>query len=198
MVADLINECVLNKDNVWRFKSHTLRPVFMSNETPPSMQIDPNFLKHRCEPLDHRGDRSGRDQEPLARSPGCNALRVLDLLVEGRGPYPHPSFAKKIFILRRSAPLPLRVRLRRTQCEQMSSGLPAPESGRCPIQSGCLKGARKWPSHSITSSAAAKKASGTFMSSALAVVRLMPRLNLVGCSTGRSAGRAPCRIRETK
>jgi hypothetical protein len=61
------------------------------------------------EPLDHRGDRSGRDQEPLARSPGCNALRVLDLLVEGRGPYPHPSFAKKIFILRRSAPLPLRV-----------------------------------------------------------------------------------------
>jgi hypothetical protein len=32
-------------------------------------------------------------------------------------------------------------------------------------------------SHSITSSAAAKKAFGTFMSSALAVVRLMPRLN---------------------
>jgi hypothetical protein len=46
MVADLITECVLDKDDVWRFKSHTLRPVFMSNETPPSMQIDPNFLKH--------------------------------------------------------------------------------------------------------------------------------------------------------
>jgi hypothetical protein len=46
MVADLINECVLNKDNAWRFKSHTLRPVFMSNATPPSMEIDPNFLKH--------------------------------------------------------------------------------------------------------------------------------------------------------
>jgi hypothetical protein len=46
MVADLINEYVLNKDNVWRFKSHTLRPVFMSNATPPSMEIDPNFLKH--------------------------------------------------------------------------------------------------------------------------------------------------------
>ena len=46
MVADLVNECVLNKDNVWRFKSHTLRPVFMSSVTPPSMQIDPNFLKH--------------------------------------------------------------------------------------------------------------------------------------------------------
>jgi hypothetical protein len=45
MVADLISECVLNSDNVWRYKSHTLRPVFMSNATPASMQIDPNFLK---------------------------------------------------------------------------------------------------------------------------------------------------------
>jgi SnoaL-like domain len=45
MVADLINECVLNNDNVWRFKSHTLRPVFMSKTTPPSMLIDPTFLK---------------------------------------------------------------------------------------------------------------------------------------------------------
>jgi hypothetical protein len=64
MVADLINECVLNKDNVWRFKSHTLRPVFMSNATPPSMQIDPDFLKqHVSEPLHHRGDQSGPDRE---------------------------------------------------------------------------------------------------------------------------------------
>jgi hypothetical protein len=46
MVADLINECVLNEDNVWRFKSHTLRPVFLSKVTPPEMQIDPTFLKH--------------------------------------------------------------------------------------------------------------------------------------------------------
>jgi hypothetical protein len=45
MVADLINECVLNEDNVWRFKSHTLRPIFMSYETPPAMEIDPNFLR---------------------------------------------------------------------------------------------------------------------------------------------------------
>jgi hypothetical protein len=61
MVADLINECVLNKDNVWRFKSHTLQPVFTSNETPPSMQIDANFLKrHMSEPLDHRGDSKGQ------------------------------------------------------------------------------------------------------------------------------------------
>jgi hypothetical protein len=46
MVADLINECVLNKDNVWLFQSHTLRPVFMSDATPPSIGIDPKFLKH--------------------------------------------------------------------------------------------------------------------------------------------------------
>jgi hypothetical protein len=44
MVADLINECVLSKDNAWRFKSHTVRPVFMSN-APPSMMINPHFLE---------------------------------------------------------------------------------------------------------------------------------------------------------
>jgi hypothetical protein len=46
MVADLNNECVLIEHNLWRFKSHTLRPVFMSKVTPPEMLIDPNFLKH--------------------------------------------------------------------------------------------------------------------------------------------------------
>jgi SnoaL-like protein len=45
MVADLINECVLNKDNVWRFKSHTLRPVFMGKVAPGELMIDPSFLK---------------------------------------------------------------------------------------------------------------------------------------------------------
>jgi hypothetical protein len=46
MVADLINECALNEDKVWRYKSHALRPVFMSKMTPPELQIDPTFLKH--------------------------------------------------------------------------------------------------------------------------------------------------------
>jgi len=46
MVADLIAECVLGEDNVWRFKSHTLWPVFMSDATPPSMEINPDFIKH--------------------------------------------------------------------------------------------------------------------------------------------------------
>jgi hypothetical protein len=46
MVADLITECMLGKDNAWRFKSHTVRPVFMSN-APPSMMINSHFLKAR-------------------------------------------------------------------------------------------------------------------------------------------------------
>jgi hypothetical protein len=46
MVADLINECVLDKDNVWRFKSHTLLPVFMGKVAPGELMIDPSFLKH--------------------------------------------------------------------------------------------------------------------------------------------------------
>ena len=40
LVADLVNECVLGEDDRWRFKSHTLQPVFMSHETPPSIAID--------------------------------------------------------------------------------------------------------------------------------------------------------------
>ena len=39
LIADLVNECVLDESG-WRFKSHTLRPVFMSHEVPPSIAID--------------------------------------------------------------------------------------------------------------------------------------------------------------
>jgi hypothetical protein len=35
---------VLTEENAWRFKSHTLRPVFM-NQAPASMLIDPRFLQ---------------------------------------------------------------------------------------------------------------------------------------------------------
>src|SRR6516162_3977645 len=45
--------------------------------------------------------------------------------------------------------------------------------------------------HSITSSARASSMGGMARPSALAVVRLMMRSNLVGCSTGRLAGFAP-------
>jgi hypothetical protein len=51
--------------------------------------------------------------------------------------------------------------------------------------------------YSITSSAVASNDGGTVRPSALAVVRLMTRSNLVGCSTGMSAGFAPRRILST-
>src|SRR5215510_14602582 len=53
------------------------------------------------------------------------------------------------------------------------------------------------PLHSITSSARASSVGGTSMPSAFAVVRLTTSSNLVGCSTGRSAGFAPRRILST-
>jgi GAF domain len=52
--------------------------------------------------------------------------------------------------------------------------------------------------HSITSSASASNVGGTSSPSALAVLRLITSSNFVGCSTGRSAGLAPLRIRSTK
>src|SRR4029077_21097056 len=51
--------------------------------------------------------------------------------------------------------------------------------------------------HSITSSARASSVGGTVRPSALAVVRLMTRSNLVGCSTGMSPGFTPRRILST-
>src|SRR5262249_4036954 len=51
--------------------------------------------------------------------------------------------------------------------------------------------------HSITSSARASSVGGTSRPSALAVFRLMTSSNSVASCTGRSAGRAPLRIRST-
>src|SRR5262249_53317343 len=49
--------------------------------------------------------------------------------------------------------------------------------------------------HSITSSAATCRLTGTGSPSALAVLRFIVSPNLVGCTTGRSAGFSPLRIR---
>src|SRR5216684_4954388 len=54
------------------------------------------------------------------------------------------------------------------------------------------------PPHSITSSARSRNDSGIVRPSALAVLRLITSSNLVGCSTGKSAGLEPLRIRSTK
>src|SRR6266404_2562152 len=51
--------------------------------------------------------------------------------------------------------------------------------------------------HSITSSARASSVGGTVSLRALAVVRLMTRSNLVGCSTGMSPGFVPRKILST-
>jgi hypothetical protein len=40
LIADLIAECVSDEHNGWQFQSHTLQPVFMSHEAPPSMAVD--------------------------------------------------------------------------------------------------------------------------------------------------------------
>src|SRR5215510_695263 len=53
------------------------------------------------------------------------------------------------------------------------------------------------PYHSITSSARASSVSGTVRPSALAVLTLMTSSNVLGCSTGISAGFAPRRILST-
>ena len=51
--------------------------------------------------------------------------------------------------------------------------------------------------HSITSSARARSTGGIVRPSARAVLRLITSSNVVGCSTGRSPGFSPLRIRST-
>ena len=65
-----------------------------------------------------------------------------------------------------------------------------------PKADSCIA-AKKGDRYSITSSARASNVGGTDKPSALAVVRLMTRSNLVGCATGRSEGFAPRRILST-
>src|SRR5262249_11686666 len=51
--------------------------------------------------------------------------------------------------------------------------------------------------HSITSSARASSVGGTVRPSARAVIRFMTKSNLIDCTTGRSAGLVPFRMRPT-
>ena len=53
------------------------------------------------------------------------------------------------------------------------------------------------PSHSITSSARARRVGGIVTPRALAVFRLTTNSNVVGCSIGKSAGLAPRATRST-
>src|SRR6516164_9323059 len=58
-------------------------------------------------------------------------------------------------------------------------------------------GDERAPFHSITSSARASSVGGISRPSALAVLRLITSLSLVGACTGRSAGFSPLRMRST-
>src|SRR5262245_43601708 len=51
------------------------------------------------------------------------------------------------------------------------------------------------PPHSMTSSARASSVGGISRPMAFAVLRLIVSSNVVGCSIGKSAGLAPCKIR---
>src|SRR5262249_7626645 len=56
---------------------------------------------------------------------------------------------------------------------------------------------RRYPGHSMTRSATARIEGGNVRPSAFAVFRLITSSNVVGCSIGRSRGRAPLRIQST-
>ena len=88
-------------------------------------------------------------------------------------------------IVRGKARGEVRRRRVRTYTQSAMSALP-------PIEDNLLH------AYSMTSSARASSVGGTSRPSALAVVRLMTRSNLVGCSTGMSAGFAPRKILSTK
>jgi hypothetical protein len=44
MIADFEAQCVFGDDLVWRFQSHTLRPIFVGSDLPASISIDPQRL----------------------------------------------------------------------------------------------------------------------------------------------------------
>src|SRR5258708_35086989 len=88
----------------------------------------------------------------------------------------------------------------------LDDGNESSDDFRCTPDSGHRRPARPCPksaiggrnrSHSISSSARASNMGGTVKPSALAVLRLMTSSNMVGCSSGRSAGWGPFRILST-
>ena len=85
-------------------------------------------------------------------------------------------------------PLPLRLRLRPALHRKRDQPDPGGRGQGAEQATPAL--------HSITSSARSSSDGGIVMPSALAVLRLMTSSNRVGCSMGRSAGRAPASMRD--
>jgi hypothetical protein len=44
LLADVMAECVIGDDRVWRYASHVIEPVFVGSDVPLSLSIDPNHL----------------------------------------------------------------------------------------------------------------------------------------------------------
>src|SRR4051794_26660148 len=74
-----------------------------------------------------------------------------------------------------------------------------PDSDGRPSEFGLSRNAnsRHWRAYSITSSASASNVGGTSRPRECAVLRLITNSNLVGCTTGSSAGFSPLRTRPT-
>jgi SnoaL-like domain len=44
LIADVSADCVLGEDNVWRYRSHLLEPLFVGRDIPLSISIDTKIL----------------------------------------------------------------------------------------------------------------------------------------------------------
>jgi hypothetical protein len=44
MIADIVSDCVRGKDDVWRYQSHVLHPIFVGSDLPLSLSIDTQIL----------------------------------------------------------------------------------------------------------------------------------------------------------
>jgi hypothetical protein len=66
LVADFASECILGDDGVWRFASHILDPVFVDQDAPPSLAVDPRFLAI-AKP--HSGSAAAPAKEDFAAAP---------------------------------------------------------------------------------------------------------------------------------
>jgi SnoaL-like domain len=60
LVSDFTSECILCPNDVWRYASHVLRPVFTGPDTPFSLSIDPEFVAYLARSHDS-GDRASAD-----------------------------------------------------------------------------------------------------------------------------------------
>jgi hypothetical protein len=49
MIADFEARCVLGDDQLWRFRSHVVQPIFIGSDRPFSVTVDPERLRERSD-----------------------------------------------------------------------------------------------------------------------------------------------------